>query len=111
MNDLGFGGVTPFSSDCLDTFGSFRISEASLQVGHAKGIECHGLRMSQVFVKQTVLWMSVDGGTLCVRLLRRRITGENKRRFVSLEQDFDLDLVYITWRPQLPELPELLNSL
>lgn len=27
---------------------------------------------------------------------RRRITGENKRRFVSLEQDFDLDLVYIT---------------
>eukprot|EP00435_Cladocopium_sp_Y103_P006783 s2443_g2.t1 len=28
----------------------------------------------------------------------RRITGENKRRFVSLEQDFDLDLVYITPR-------------
>lgn len=28
----------------------------------------------------------------------RRITGENKRRFVSLEHDFDLDLVYITPR-------------
>lgn len=32
--------------------------------------------------------------------LRRRITGENKRRFVSLEHDFDLDLVYITPRAQ-----------
>ncbi|CAK9112127.1 Sodium channel protein type 11 subunit alpha (NaN) (Sensory neuron sodium channel 2) (Sodium channel protein type XI subunit alpha) (Voltage-gated sodium channel subunit alpha Nav1.9) [Durusdinium trenchii] len=30
----------------------------------------------------------------------RRITGENKRRFVSLEHDFDLDLVYITPRAQ-----------
>mmetsp|Transcript_82900 Transcript_82900/g.257802 ORF Transcript_82900/g.257802 Transcript_82900/m.257802 type:complete len:608 (+) Transcript_82900:74-1897(+) len=28
----------------------------------------------------------------------RRITGENKRRFVSQEHDFDLDLVYVTPR-------------
>eukprot|EP00971_Amphidinium_carterae_P316851 6298838-Amphidinium_carterae.1 len=26
----------------------------------------------------------------------RRITGENKRRFLSLEHEFDLDLTYVT---------------
>jgi len=42
-----------------------------------------------------MLVMSRSYSTRCLACMRR-ITGENKRRFLSAEHDFDLDLTYIT---------------
>lgn len=58
------------------------------------------LRLLRVFrilrVIRIAVFVSHALPRCCQRM--RRITGENKRRFVSLEEDFDLDLVYITPR-------------
>uniref|UniRef100_A0A7S4QZI0 Phosphatidylinositol-3,4,5-trisphosphate 3-phosphatase n=1 Tax=Alexandrium monilatum TaxID=311494 RepID=A0A7S4QZI0_9DINO len=58
---------------------------------------CHGLlwfvqvaRLARFFRVTTLVRRTCPAA--------RRITGENKRRFVDLEHDFDLDLVYITPR-------------
>jgi len=51
-----------------------------------------------VQVARVVRWIRLSMLTrrLCPAL--RRVTGENKRRFVDVERDFDLDLVHITPR-------------
>ncbi len=72
----------------------------------AEGIECSEPQGVCVEIQHLGWWFAS----------RRRITGENKRRFVSLEQDFDLDLVYITsWSlvlsPKTGEKPWKVESL